>query len=75
MDKQSGENFLKEIHNKIILYSHYYQIPNSLLSRVNKEYLGYLYNTDGKSFYYQWLAILVKTVKPNLILELVIVLG
>ena len=70
MDKMSGENFLKKIHEEIISTGQQYELPWPLLPRVNKQYLGYLKNSDGNSFYYQWLALLVKIVKPQLVLEL-----
>lgn len=69
MDKISGENFLKKIHEDIISANQQYELPWPLLSRLNEEYLGYLQNTEG-NFYYQWLAHLVKIMKPNLVLEL-----
>lgn len=69
MDKMSGESFLKKIHEDIISASQQYELPWPLLSQVNEEYLGYLQNTEG-NFYYQWLAHLVRIMKPNLVLEL-----
>lgn len=69
MDKTSGEIFLRKIHEEIISSSQQYKLPWQLLSQVNEEYLEYLQNTNG-NFYYQWLALLVKNIKPNLILEL-----
>ncbi|MBU4464013.1 MAG: class I SAM-dependent methyltransferase [Proteobacteria bacterium] len=70
MDKVTGENFLKKIHKEIIMCNQQYKLPWSLLSRINEEYMGHLQNKDGQCFFYQWLAHLVKIVKPNLILEL-----
>ncbi len=70
MDKVSGENVLKKIHEEIISSSQHYELPWPILSQVNEEYLGYLKNSDGNSFYYQWLASLVRIAKPNLVLEL-----
>jgi hypothetical protein len=70
MDKITGENYLEKIHKEIILTSHHYQFPESLLAKVNDEYLEYLDNKHGNSFYYQWLALLVKILKPKLVLEL-----
>jgi len=69
MDKISGEKYLKTIHDNIVSTVQQYELPWPLLSRVNEEYLGYLQKTD-ESFYYQWLALLVKIVNPKQVLEL-----
>lgn len=69
MDKTSGENYLRELHEEIIISSRNYDLPWPILSLVNEEYLGYLQSTE-RNFYYQWLALLVKKIKPKLILEL-----
>ena len=69
MDKLSGEKYLKKLHEEVISAGRQYELPRHLLSRVNDEYLGYLQQTEG-NFYYQWLALLVKIVKPKQVLEL-----
>ncbi len=70
MDNVSGERYLKKLHEDIIAAGQQYELPWSILSQVNEEYLGYLKNADGNSFYYQWLALLVKIIKPKQVLEL-----
>ncbi len=70
MEKMSGEQLLLKIQADITSSRYEYQLPWPLFTLVNEEYLGYLKNTNGGNYYYQWLALLVKTVRPNLILEL-----
>jgi len=62
--------YLEKIHNDINSLRQRYQLPLPLLCNINEVYMGYLRNSDGNSFYYQWLALLVRIVKPNLVVEL-----
>ena len=69
MKSENPEAYLYQLHKEIMLASKHYELPWHLLSKVNEEYMGYLTNSEG-NYYYQWLALIVKLVKPNLIVEL-----
>jgi predicted O-methyltransferase YrrM len=61
---------LTRLQGDIVAASRTYQPPADVLSRVDEEYRAYLTNVDGRSFYYQWLAVAVRLLKPSLVVEL-----
>ncbi len=67
---KAGVECLLQIHSEIKRASQGYELPWPLLTLVDEESLGYLQNKGGVSFYYQWLALLVRSVRPTLVLEL-----
>lgn len=61
---------LRKIQEEIEEICDGYVPPWRLLSGIDEEYSAYVQNKDGNSFYYQWLALLVRAITPKLILEL-----
>lgn len=66
----SEDESLLKLHAEIMVASRGYQLPWSLLTLVDDEYLSYIRNMDGGGLYYQWLALAVRITKPALVLEL-----
>src|SRR5713226_5729196 len=69
------EASLRELHQRLLAARLSYRPPEHLLTELNEEYRGFVANHDGKSGYYQWLALLVRELAPGLILELGSFLG
>lgn len=65
-----GPDALTRLHGDIVAASRTYQPPGAVLSHVDQEYRGYIANVEGRSFYYQWLALAVRVLKPSLVVEL-----
>jgi predicted O-methyltransferase YrrM len=70
MVRMVGPDSLTRLHGDIVAASRTYQPPADVLSRVDEEYRGYIVNAEGRSFYYQWLALAVRLLKPSLAVEL-----
>jgi len=65
-----GPDPLRRLHGDVVAASRTYQAPADVLSLVDEEYRGYIANVQGRSFYYQWLALVVRLLKPSLVVEL-----
>src|SRR5712691_3457536 len=65
-----GPDPLGRLQEDIVAASRTYQPPADVLSVVDEEYQGNVENVQGRSFYYQWLALVVRLLKPSLVVEL-----